>query len=150
MKSAQHFFIKLFLWVVGPRLWPQLGPLPTLTVPDGGGRYSRGKATVLCCDTGGEWPVYECCMWGHHSWSLKGMSAVFKEIFPRCMAMENIRWDVDEYLWPDQPEWIFYFHGCYFVFLCICGNIRNMKCTVIGQADFTLHIIHSYKNKCTV
>ncbi len=23
------------------------------------------------------------------------------------------------------------FHGCYFVFLCICGNIRNMKCTVI-------------------
>ncbi len=42
------------------------------------------------------------------------------------------------------------FHGCYsVVILCICGNIRNMKCTVIGQ-DVTLHVIHSYKNKCTV
>ncbi len=29
-----------------------------------------------------------------------------------------------------------FFHGCYFVFLWICGNIRNMKCTVIGQAIF--------------
>ncbi len=29
-----------------------------------------------------------------------------------------------------------FFHGCYFVFLCICGNIRHMKCTVIGQARF--------------
>ncbi len=24
----------------------------------------------------------------------------------------------------------------YFVFMCICGNIRNIKCTVIGQAIF--------------
>jgi len=30
----------------------------------------------------------------------------------------------------------FLFHGCYFVFLCIYGNIRNMNCTVIGQARF--------------
>ncbi len=30
-----------------------------------------------------------------------------------------------------------FFHGCYFVvILCICGNIRHMKCTVIGQARF--------------
>ncbi len=29
-----------------------------------------------------------------------------------------------------------FFHGCYFVFLCMCGNIRNMKSTVIGQARF--------------
>ncbi len=36
------------------------------------------------------------------------------------------------------------YNGCYYVFLCICGNIRNMKCTVIGQ-DFTLRVIHSYK-----
>ncbi len=46
-----------------------------------------------------------------------------------------------------------FFHGCYFVFLCIWGNTRNMKCTVIGELDkqdFTLHVIHSYKNKCIV
>ncbi len=28
------------------------------------------------------------------------------------------------------------FHGCYFVFLCICCNIRNSKCTAIGPARF--------------
>ncbi len=52
---------------------------------------------------------------------------------------ENIRCDVDKNLWPDQQErqdvhQQFFFHECYFVFFCICGNIRNMKCTVIGQA----------------
>ncbi len=31
-----------------------------------------------------------------------------------------------------------FFHGRYFLFLCICGNIRNMKCTVIGKARFNL------------
>ncbi len=62
------------------------------------------------------------------------------------MAVENIRCDVDENLWPDQQEWpgcltiyIFFFHGCYFVvILCIFGNIRKMKCTVIGQVRFHL------------
>ncbi len=55
--------------------------------------------------------------------------------FPRCMAMENIRCDVDENLWPDQREqqdvyqeyifsWMLFCN--YFVFLCICGNIRNV------------------------
>lgn len=37
-------------------------------------------------------------MWGHHSWSLQGMGAAFKEIFSWCMTMENIRCDVDENL----------------------------------------------------
>ncbi len=64
-----------------------------------------------------------------------------RRFFPRCMAMENIRCDVDENLWPDQQErqvvhQDFIFHGCFFAFLCMCGNIRNMKCTVIGQARF--------------
>ncbi len=27
-----------------------------------------------------------------------------------------------------------FFHGCYFVFLCVCGYIRNSKCTAIGPA----------------
>ncbi len=59
--------------------------------------------------------------------------------FPRCMAMENIRCDVDENLWPDQQERQDV-HQEYFFFmdiiLCICGNKGNMKCTVIGQAIF--------------
>ncbi len=55
--------------------------------------------------------------------------------------MENIRCDVDGNLWPDQQERQEYFFSwmliCgYFVLLCICDNIRNMKCTVIGQAIF--------------
>ncbi len=32
------------------------------------------------------------------------MGEAFQEIFPWCMAMENIRCDVDENLWPDQQE----------------------------------------------
>ncbi len=49
------------------------------------------------------------------------------------------------------------FRGCYFVaVLCICGNIRNMKCTVIAQArfHFTCNILVQkinvlYKYKCS-
>ncbi len=77
---------------------------------------------------------YGCCMWGHHSWSLQTMCAALKEIFPRCVAMEIIRCDIDENLCPPR---IFFFHGCYFVvILYFCGNLRNMKCTVIVQARF--------------
>ncbi len=46
----------------------------------------------------------------------------FKDIFPRFMAMENIRCDVDENLWPDQQErqdvhqeCVFFFMGVFFV-----------------------------------
>ncbi len=67
---------------------------------------------------------------------IAGMCAVFKEISP-CRAMENIRCDVEENLWPDRMSTKKHlFHGCYFVFLCICANIRNMKYTVIGQVIF--------------
>ncbi len=57
------------------------------------------------------------------------------------MVMENIRCDIDENLWPAKQErqgvhQESFFHGCYFVFLCICGNIRNVICTVIGQVRF--------------
>ncbi len=63
-----------------------------------------------------------------------------RRFFPQCMAMKNIRCDVDENLWPDQQERqdvhqiIFFFSWMLFCILCMCGNIRNMKCTVIGQA----------------
>ncbi len=54
-------------------------------------------------------------------------------------------WNVDKNLWTDQQErqdvhqesffsWMLFCR--YFIILCICGNIRNMKCTVIGQAIF--------------
>ncbi len=35
------------------------------------------------------------------------------------------------------------FHESYVVFLCICSNIRNMKCTVIRQARFHLYCINT-------
>ncbi len=50
--------------------------------------------------------------------------------FPRCMAMENIRCDAVENLWPDQQERQDV-HQEYFFFmdviLCICGNIWNVQ-----------------------
>ncbi len=72
-----------------------------------------------------------CRGWVRHS----------RRFFPRCMAMENIICDVDENLWPDQQErqdvhQEYVFSWMLFSILCICGNIRNMKCTVIRQAIF--------------
>ncbi len=42
------------------------------------------------------------------------------DFFPWCMAMENIRCDVDENLWPDQQEQQdvhqeYFFHRYYFL-----------------------------------
>ncbi len=49
--------------------------------------------------------------------------------------MENVRCDFDENLWPDQqePSSILFFMN---IILYLCGNIQNMKSTVIGQARF--------------
>ncbi len=77
-----------------PPYSPFLNPIEEY-FQNGGGKTTRSDVSVGC---------HECCMWGRHSWSLQGMGAAFKEIFPRCMAMENIRCDVDENLWPDQQE----------------------------------------------
>ncbi len=80
---------------------------------------------------------HECCMWGHHSWSLQGTGdfppgawqwktpdVILMKIFGLTNKSDRMSTKNNQ------------FHGCYFVFLCICGNIRNKKCTVIGQARF--------------
>ncbi len=55
---------------------------------------------------------------------IAGDCAAFKEFFfSWCIAIENIRYDVDENIWPVStrvtgcPPKNIFFHGCYFVFL---------------------------------
>ncbi len=56
------------------------------------------------------------------------------------MTMEDIRFDVDENLWPDQQERQDVHQEYFFSWMLFCifffGYIRNMKYTVIGQARF--------------
>ncbi len=59
---------------------------------------------------------------------------------PRCMAMENIRCDVDGNLWPDQQEQQDVHQEYFFLLMLFCIFVfflvtRNMKCAVIGWMD---------------
>ncbi len=42
-----------------------------------------------------------CYMPRHHSWTLQGWIRHTKRFFPRCLAREDIRCDVDENMWPN-------------------------------------------------
>ncbi len=81
-----------------------------------------------------------------------------RRFFPRCMAMETS--DVLMKIFgltnkSDRCPPRICFSWMLFSILCICGNIRNMKCTVIRQAIFhftcnTLYKINVlYKYKCS-
>ncbi len=76
---------------------------------------------------------HDCCIWGHH-WSLRRF---FSPVDGNAKHQMWCWWK--SLAWATRatgcPPRIF-FHGCYFVVMCICGNIRNIKCTVIGQAIF--------------
>lgn len=50
--------------------------------------------------TGRNW----CCVPRHHHWTLPGRIRHTKRFFPRCLAREDIRCDVDENMWPNAED----------------------------------------------
>ncbi len=57
----------------------------------------------------------------HGAWQWKTSDVMFMKIFGLTNKSDRISTKNNV------------FNGWYFVFLCICCNIRNSKCTVIGQ-----------------
>ncbi len=60
----------------------------------------------------------------HHSWTIPGRIRHTNRFFPRCLAREDIRCDVDENMWPGRLDYIHLFYSSV-GFFCLYIHIIN-------------------------
>ncbi len=60
-----------------------------------------------------------CWIPRHHIWTLPGRIRHTNRFFPRCLAREDIRCDVDENMWPGRLDYIHLFYSSVGFSVCI-------------------------------